>query len=357
MINIINFLRRSQHVRHAAFVLGAFHFLIQVFYWFPACAAGVHVKRDWQIYYAAGQLVRHGQSPFAAHPDFTAAKTPHLYLYSPQFASIMEPLSRLSPAVFLKLWYHLVEAAFWLFCIVLARLSSPKRIWPEAVFGWSLALAVTPGVYYSTSLGQADVFVWLLFALGIACRQPAWFAACLQIKPYFFWPTLIGAVRGGRRTAAAIAVTLIVGFGMGLAVCGAGAFRDWIAAASLVGSEGTFNRDNLSLSFAVLRLARLFGWRYTSGPLPEWAHIYLRTAAVAGPAAAVYLTRKMDARKAAVIGSLAAMLFSPICWTAYLVIGYALVAMWLRETIERAEAENEPRPQHGIATGPADPSR
>jgi len=324
VIKTLTDVSKSRILRQAIFIIGLFHVIIQLYFWYPACLND-HTKRDWFIYYAAAVKISQHASPYVKSPVYTAHQTPRIYLYSPAFALLLVPLSALSPLRFAQVWYALILAAYWVFCGALAKLSARSQIHVEAVLAWGLALAYTPGVYTSMAMGQADALVWAMFGLGVTWKQQFWLGLCAHIKPYYAWPLAVYGIRAEYKQLLTALTVMALGFLAALAVCGPGVFKDWYTTAYLVGSQGTFNSDNISLSFAGIRAARLCGWSSGPGAMPEMARIYLAVMSVMAPVAAAILSRPLSVRRAAIVTLIAALLFAPICWTAYLAVSLLLV--------------------------------
>jgi hypothetical protein len=260
----------------------------------------------------------------------------------------------LSFLVFMRGWFLLLLASLWIFAYCLSRLAGGARTGRPALRGviaWGLVLGLCPGTYRALALGQVDPLLWALLGLGLLgiARSVFWGLAAL-VKIFYLWPLVIWAVQPARRQSvretarsiwpgvALVAVLVLISVG----VCGAGNYVIWARDVLPTLSQGNFNPDNVSLSMAVLRLARSAGWHYAGGPLPQPAHLWLTAASLLAPLVAWALTRRKSMEARCSCAMAAAALFAPACWTSYLPLVLAPLAVWLGERTAAAAAGTTP---------------
>ena len=326
--------------------LALVHLVVQLLVFLPNHWKRTDRYRDVTYLYTAAQRVRSGQPLYRPWPEYgphvhTEMGPPYTYdrhPYPPPLASVLAPFSALPFTSFARLWYFPVLAGFWGFAWTLARMAGRASGWSTLTAG--LLLGIFPGTYRALSLGQIDPILWALF--GLALVLPAWrgaaFALSAAVKLYAGWPLLFAIGRERSRAfvpAAVVALGAVVvsGFMMGL-----DGFYSWGRHMLPVISQGTFNTDNVSLSFAGLRIARSLGWDYVPGPLPVPARIYLGLMGIAAPITAGWLARKSRPEfQYAWVGA-AAVLFAPLCWSSYLPLLLVLPALGLGVFLESRNA-------------------
>ena len=273
--------------------------------------------RDMVIYYHAAQAASAHQDLYEAWPEYTPYMKPSRYFYAPPFAAVTAPLGRLSWQAFCYIWYALMLAAFWTFAFALSRLSGGR--FTPLVCG--LLVAIWPNTYFAFSIGQADVFMWALLASATACGRyrGALLAVAAIIKPIVLLPMLVVLWRDRKQVIPATG-TITLALLVGALVCGLRSYGMWITEALPVPSRGTFDPDNISISFAVLRIV---GYH-------AWAHIWLSLAALSGPCVAIYATRRKSVELQFAVVTIVSMICAPICWTSYLVVGLIPLAIIAR---------------------------
>lgn len=327
---MIQQVRQSALLRRAALLLAVLHVGWQLGVCLPILWRRTDTERDLVIYHAAARNAQAGTPLYTPWPEYGPDRTPFRYFYPPPFAVILAPLGRLSLIAFARLWYALLFLAFWVYAGCLTHLVCGRL----TLAGWLLAgllLDWFPRVDYALAIGQAEPMLWALFGLAFCTRATGMLLAiAAQIKLYAFWPLLALAWRGERKTARQAGFTLAVGTLLGIVGCGAQSYVLWTQAALPVVGQGTFNPDNVSLSFLGLRWARMAGWSYAAGPLPNGAKFYLMAMEVAGPLLAAWMTRKKETGMQAACVAVAGALFAPICWTCYLPLLLIPVALGLR---------------------------
>jgi hypothetical protein len=344
---IIGTLTRSQLLRNAVFLLSLAHIAGQLGYWLPIRLYHAYAELDATIYYRAAVAAWHHRPLYTFVSHYGPDQFPRNYIYPPVFAACLSPFALVSYATFVRIWYFVVVAGFWAYAYALAQLSSttvnrsaPRtlatRITARAVLGWGLLLGLMPGVYYTMGVAQVDPILWAIFGLSLSLSlraarldwtRGALFALLAQVKIYTIWALALAVVREPRKTIVPAAVAVVAGMLLSIGVCGFGSIAAWIKIAAPEVSQGTFLDANWSLSFAVLRLARLLGWSYTGGPLPAWAHAYLTVMAVLAPVIALLCTRRMRSESAYAVITLAAVVFSPLCWEPYYALALTPIAL------------------------------
>lgn len=307
--------------------------LLLLFLWLPQNWNRTDRLRDTPIYYDALQRVLNGLPLYQAWPGYGPDQFLDRYFYPPPFAAFIAPLRHLSPLAFSNLWYLLLLAAFWIYAWCLARLAC-RRLSVMKVLAAGLILWAFPFGRLAMTYGNAEPFVWALFGVALtagATGRGIAFSVAALIKIHPVLTLLIACRREGKPVVLPAAITLTAGFCLGILVFGFEAYRDWwIAVPSVVG-QGSFNHANFSLSFAGLRLAREFGWEYTSGPLPLPARLYLMVMGLIGPGIAVYLSRRWQPKLQYAFVANATILFVPLCWHMYLPLLLAPTAIAYKE--------------------------
>lgn len=328
---------RSSMLRRAVVVLGLLYLVWQLDVFLPVAWMRRDSARDMFLYYTAARNVTAHNSLYTAQPDYGPDKTPFRYFYAPPFAVAIAPFGRLPWLDFARVWTCFLLAAFWLYAASLCRLAS-GRVTGAGCLAWGLAIGLLPGTSMALVLGQADVLCWALFGAALAFGPMGfWLPLAMLIKPYAAWPLALSASREGWRVWLPASAVLAVAGTLTLALCGSNSFLDWMREVPPVVGQGTFNRDNVSLSFAVLRLLRaVHWWHYAGGPLPFIPRLYLTCAAVSGPLLAVISTRRLALRLRCASLMAAAALFSPLCWTCYLAFLLVPAALWSRSQLDCA---------------------
>jgi hypothetical protein len=288
--------------------------------------------------YTAAERVRTGEPLYWAWPEYgphvhTTVGPPYppeRHPYPPFLASALAPATSLPYVTFAQLWYIPLIVAFWVYAWSLARLALERvDVWSVLIAGQMLTLF--PGTYRALSLGQIDPVLWALFgvALVVPALRGAALAASAAVKLYAGWPLLYALRREGTRVLLPAAAVFLVGFVMSGTMLGYDILYTWARHMLPVVSQGSFNADNVSLSFAGLRLARVLGWDYVPGPLPVTARVYLTILGIGAPLVVGWLTRRRYAiMQYACVGT-AAVLFAPLCWSSYLPLLLVPAAVWL----------------------------
>jgi hypothetical protein len=228
-----------------------------------------------------------------------------------------------------------VVGALWMVYFVVVELPADLAIAAhEADMGsyYHAARAVLTGGH----VGIGNVDVLLAAAIGVAYalgRFSTILAVVGQVKPFAFFPLAVICWRE-RRIPISTVITIAIGVCLGLAVGGVEGFRTWSTVVAGVLGQGTFNVDNVSISFAGLRLLQSMGWwHYSHGPLHAGPRLYLAAMSFAGPLAVITAFRRLPTAKLSALALLSAALFAPICWTGYLAIAYIPIALWIRDAI------------------------
>lgn len=129
-----------------------------------------------------------------------------------------------------------------------------------------------------------------------------------------------------------------IAFGIGIGILGVGSeefFKScwyWFTSVLPSLSQGSWDSDNLSVSFALLRAVEITGlWHYEGGMLPVWARFWLLICGVTGPLfAGIFLRRREKVVQLSAVGC-AAILLAPICWTSYLPILLTFISALVNE--------------------------
>lgn len=316
------------------------HLAVQLLVFLPRHWQREDTQRDVNYIYTAAHRVHTGQPLYRPWPEYgphvhTTMGPPYTFdrhPYPPFLATFLAPLAELPFTTFARLWYLPLLAAFWVYAWSLARLSLHRvDAWTVLIAGQVLTLF--PGTYRALSLGQIDPILWALF--GVALAVPALrgfgFATSAAVKLYAGWPLLFAIRREGKQVllpafAVFVVCYLVAGLTLGFDI-----LFVWARTMLPVVSQGTFNADNVSISFAGLRLAREFGWEYVPGPLPGAARLYLTTVGIAAPLLTGWFTRKRSANVQYAFVGCAAILFAPLCWSSYLPLLLVAVAAWIGE--------------------------
>jgi hypothetical protein len=312
-------------------------------------------RRDDMVryYVIAGRALR-GQALYWPWPDYG----PHFatpghpypqprYPYPPFLMGALVPFAHLPLLTFARAWYVVLYAGLAVYAASLAKLATGRVTLAGCVVA-AAVVAATPGAQLAFMVANVEPVLWALF--GAALAWPAArgfaFAASAMVKLYCAWPLLVAASRDGWRVVRGAALALAAGTVLCMLVLGPGVFvgsmLDWARYMLPVVGQGTWAVDphyggtNVSLSFAVLRVARELGWEYRPGPLPAWARLHLTLVGIAAPLLAMWLTRRMrDTALRCGVVTAAAVLFAPLCWATYLPLLLAPLAAAVRLRAER----------------------
>jgi hypothetical protein len=294
------------------------HLAIQL----PTVARVAGTNRDLQVYYGAAQAASLRRSPYTPPGVWTLRQVPGTYLYPPPFAAALVPLGLLPRAGFYVTWYAILEASLWLFCGALVWVAIGGSLWRSAILAGPLAFS--PLLAVSFSMGQADLPVFALCALALALALrgrpgPASLllalAACAKIYPAllllpvtrrFGWRPLLVAALAGAIAAGASALWL-----------GPGTFRDFLADAIPVVSQGTLHRENTSLAALFSRSAVAAGLVDPSLPSPTWLRVVNTLMGFGVLAGVVVATWKLPFPTAFGWVAGLSVLAGGICWTSY----------------------------------------
>jgi hypothetical protein len=261
---------------------------------------------------------------------FPRTHSPHL----PLLGSVTALMPYVPLVTFQRVMSVVLALATLGFAAVLAWLSL-RRLALLPVLAWFGVVHLSPGAFFAIKWQNPEAVLYLLFALAVAFPRfmGAGLALVASQKPYAIWPILFGVVRDKRFRASVVA-----GFSVSalLAVLAMGprdlviAAVDWLRVVPTTMGEGSFARRNVSVSFGVLRALYAIGlWDYQPGPLTLWPRVWLTAAQIAIPIAVGVATRKLDLRWHISLVLLAALLASPLCWDAYLTVGWVPVALWI----------------------------
>lgn len=316
-------------------VLAVLHLIAQLCFVIPNLLGRTDMDRDMVVYYNAAQAAVTHHNLYQACPEYRPEMSPSGYFYAPPFAAVIAPLGRLSWHGFCIAWYAIIFAAYWLFALALSRLSAGRF----SMLVCGLFIALWPRSYYAIEVGQADPIMWALLAWAAASPRfrGMLLAVAVIVKPFMLLPLAVVAFRDRRQALPACAV-MIVALALGALVCGPWSYAQWVREALPVPASGTFNSDNISLSFDLLRLV---GYQ-------AWAHTWLSFAALAGPLVAIVCTRRLSIELQYSVVTIAAMLCAPICWTSYLVVGLVPVMVLAGNKKAALSIEKEAQKANGI---------
>lgn len=250
-------------------------------------------------------------------------------------------------------WAVVLLVGLWVYAAALARLAS-GRLTVTGVLVAGFVLAIVPGAGTNIKQGNFDPWLWAAYgwALCVPRFQGAGLSLAASVKVFYIWPLLL-AVRDPKawRDAALVFGGLGV---MAAAIMGPTDFVQacigWFREVPAYHGQGTFRPWNVSLSFAALRVARLFGWEYEPGPLPTGWHVYLVVTGICAPIVAAWMLRRAT-RELRLAGVLcAAVSFSPICWLSYLPLALPMAAVGLRGRLKpSADPEVRAVPTVGLS--------
>ncbi|MFE0024950.1 glycosyltransferase family 87 protein [Amycolatopsis sp. NPDC059021] len=255
----------------------------------------------------------HGLDPYGQLPATYAGGTPG-FIYPP-FALL--PLSMFAALPFpvaaaLSVVISVACLAFTCFAVV-------RGVWPQggrrgcvhvtAVI-MPLVLLLEP---VRNTIGQGQVNLWLMAMVAADClvKHPKWprgmgigVAAAIKVTPAAF--VLFFLVRKDFRASVTAAITALVITGGMFALMPAESARFWFGGV-LAGPAGIVNRENQSIAAGLHRLGLRGGW-----DTGVWLAL-----AVLVLVAAVVIMRRVGAEAALLTNGAAALLISPLSWTAH----------------------------------------
>lgn len=338
--------RRSKMLGKSLLVLAIFHVAIQLAVVAPRELARTDQSRDVLVYWLTAQNVQNHKSIYVKRPGFGPGDPPYsiyhqkpVFLYSPSFAAVIAPLGSLTFNNFSKLWFSLNFTAFWILAYALAVLSGEASL--RRVLICALIAGIWPGVYYSIWYGQITMMLCALFAVGlISTRRSSLWGIAALVKVFYIWPLLAHLVDTAKDMRAKVllrdilpAIVLFFALiGYGGIRCGWESYIIWVRDILPTLSQGTFQYNNLSLSFGVLRLALVAGWHYQGGELPWLPHLWLIVATTGAPLLTWWLMRRQSKKIKYASIIVASALFAPLCWPYYLATLLPIGALLFRDT-------------------------
>lgn len=352
-------------------VLAVLHLIGQLTLWVPRHLGN---SPDWQqairgfdmyAYYLAADRVRHGEPLYTPWPDYGpyVQAVPGIVWrgeeipYPPPFPVALVPVARLPYPVFARWWYVPLLLAFWTYAACLAYLATGS-LSPRRVLIGGLALGLVPGTYGTLRFGNVDPLLWAAFGLALVSPRlrGALLAAVGLVKLHALWPLALTVHHERCRTGLPAALVLGGGVAWSLTIVGWAAWRDWwLYVLPTSPLQATFHPANVSLAFAGLRLARSLGWHYALGPLPTAARLYLTIVGLAVPLGAVWATRRLSPLARYTVVMAAVVLFSPLCWAAYLAFLLAPLALlcheWMPPSAGSTAYSQRPGPRSVVEAG------
>lgn len=298
--------------------LAIFHLAFQLLVWFPDNWAREDRFRDLTVYYDAALRLKSGAPLYQPWPGYTPADYPSRFFYPPPFLLLTRPLAQANYLWFGRIWTALLLGAFWFYAFCLAKLATDKLDW-RAVLVAGLAIDLCPRGYAALGYGNFEPVMWACYGLALSTRfraAPLALAAMMKLHPV--WALALVIKDEGRRAFWTASAVLLLGFGAGVWLCGWENAAQWWSATSPVVSQGTFVGDNVSLSFAPLRLLNALGGITADAPLPLWAKAYLSLMAIGAPLLTIWLSRQQTPPLRYALTASATILFAPLCWTIYL---------------------------------------
>lgn len=333
----------------------ALHLAVQLAHQAPLLWDEAATRQDVANYYHTVQRAARGDPLYRPWPEYGPhfATDEHPYPhdrhpYPPFLTAALTPLAGLGPLEFGRAWYVVLFAAFWVYAAALARLAT-GRVTAVGVVVAGGALGFTPGAWTALQVANVEPVLWALFGAALAFPALRGFglAASAMVKVYAAWPLLLAVRLEGWRVLRSAAAAVALGTLAGCLALGPAVFftsiADWARHMLPVIGQGSWRVDtahngiNVSLSLAVLRLARRLGWEYVAGPLPGWARLYLTVVGIAAPLLAMWWTRRLEPALRYALVTVAAVAFAPLCWTTYLPLLLAPLALWIRRTNRERE--------------------
>jgi hypothetical protein len=316
-------------------LLALLQVLVQFAIWLPAHWHRTDSGRDIPVYYQAARIAS-GQLPeqplYRPYSNYSPQIVPNRYFYPPSFAAVISPLGKLSEQRFSQLWYLVLLAGFWAYAACLSRLATGRySFWNVLIAG--LVLQLWPGANTALSYGNAEPLMWALFGGALVFhggKRGMALAAATLIKVHPALLLILALRSDGRKVAWAGLSVLLAGVLLGTAVCGPESWGQWREAASPVAAQGTLWPENVSISFAGLRLMQALGWDFGVGALPTAARWYLAFCALTAPLICAWLSRRADVTRQLAFTACATVLFAPLCWNMYLPLLLAPAALELR---------------------------
>lgn len=317
-------------VKLALLGVAILHLVFQFVLWLPLNWSRTDHYRDMVIYYDAAMRLKAGGSPYQLWPEYTPSILPSRFFYPPPFLLLTRPLAELPFEWFCRVWYLFLLGAFWVYAAALGKLATGKWGWRTTLLA-GLALGLYPHSYVALGFGNFEPVMWACYGLAFSTRFGAIalaFATMMKVHP--IWALCLVVQKEGKRAFFPALAVLVVGFGLGIWLCGLENSLMWWPSTSPVISQGTFFTGNISLSFGGLRVLQHLGWHYDGGPLPGWARAYLSLVALLAPLLTVYFTRKKPLDLRLALTATATILFSPLCWTMYIPLLFAPAAILYR---------------------------
>ena len=322
-------LRESPLLWRALAFLAIAHLVFHVFWWLPYVAKFTAVGGDTTIYFAAAFGVYRHLQPYSLGYHYSPSHPPITYVYWPQLAILLSPLTSLGHPAFARIWRYILTFAFWVFAWSLAKIVQGRATFPGVCVA-GMIIACMPDTYVVLWNGNADPILWALVGVAFATQRTCeWLTVAAQIKTYVI-TSLCLIVAHEPVTWRRVVPILVVGFLISWIFC-PGWIHPWLLAVGPIAHQGSFFGSNISLPMAILRLIRVCGWHYDGGLLPGWAQMILVGSSLTLEVLAVIVSLRIRITYRYPILLLLSGLAQPLCWPCYLTSGLVIVALRLRE--------------------------
>lgn len=256
---------------------------------------------DYRIaYYPAGDAILDGRSPYPTDPTDPTLDGPRLYVYPPQLALLLSPLSALpiDLAVVLAVIGSLgaLMGALALVGVRDVRCYAAVVIWSP---GWN-----------ALEMANVSALLALLLALVWRFRDRLWpFATALGLMvslKLFLWPVAAWAVAMRRVSGAVLGV--LVGAGLTLA--------SW----AVIGFAGLGTYWDLLDRVATQESYSVKGMVFALGLGSTAAYAVMLVVGSSLLASSVWYARRCDGERSLLLAVVAALAMSPVVWLHYLVL-------------------------------------
>ena len=251
-------------------------------------------------YYPAGQAIVDGRSPYPVDPSDPALDSLRLYVYPPQLAILVAPLTALP-----------IDAAVVVAVVasIFALLGALVLVGVRDIRCYAAVLIWAPG-WNALEMANVSALLALLLALVWRYRERLWpFAVALGTMvslKLFLWPLVVWAVVTKRVRGATLAIAV------GVAVTAA----CW----AFIGFAGLSSYSELLERTASQESYSIKGMSFALGFGSVAAYVATMGAALALLALCVVYARRGDEARSFLFAVVAAFAVSPIVWLHYLAL-------------------------------------